>query len=196
MATFFTADQHFGHTNVIRYSGRPFADAEEMGRALVALHNAVVSPGDDVWHLGDFALDERLVPRFLPQLAGRHYLVAGNHDRCHPCHRKWESKRRKYRDYGFVEVLTEAELPAEGGPFRLCHLPYAGASGADSAGEPRYPEFRPVPDGRWLLCGHVHELWRVRPEEQMINVGVDQWGYAPVSLETLVQVRADRMVDV
>ena len=62
------------------------------------------------------------------------------------------------------------------GESRLCHLPYVG----DSANEPRYSEFRPSDDGSWLLHGHVHEMWRVR--DKMINVGVDQWGFAPPNL--------------
>ena len=83
MATFFTSDQHFGHANIIAYSGRPFRDVAHMTEELVARHNAVVTDADDVWHLGDFSLDERLVARVLSRLRGRHHLVAGNHDTCH-----------------------------------------------------------------------------------------------------------------
>ena len=176
--TWLTSDQHFGHKNVIAYSKRPFADVDEMTRELVARFNAKVADGDEVWHLGDFSLDERLVPKILPLLRGRHFLVAGNHDTCHPCHKKSENAKRRYLRYGFVDVVTEHRL----GDFRLCHLPYVG----DSANEPRYPEFRPVDDGAWLLHGHVHELWKVR--DKMINVGVDPWDYTPVSLSILEEL--------
>ncbi len=171
----FTSDQHYGHRNIIDYSSRPFADVEEMTRELVARHNAAVGVHDTVWHLGDFSLDERLVPKVLPLLNGRHRLVSGNHDRCHPCHKKHQSAVRKYLHFGFETVSTEVHM----GPWLLCHLPYVG----DSANEPRYPEWRPKDEGKWLLHGHVHELWKTR--DRMINVGVDQWGYAPVHLSTL-----------
>jgi len=61
MTTWFTADQHFGHKNIIGYSGRPFADVEEMTEELVRRHNACVAPEDTTYHVGDFSLDERKV---------------------------------------------------------------------------------------------------------------------------------------
>lgn len=181
MATFFTSDQHFGHANIIAYSGRPFRDVAHMTEELVGRHNAMVTDADDVWHLGDFSLDERLVARVLPRLRGRHRLVAGNHDTCHSCHRRGESRVRKYIDAGFVEVheRIELELP-DLGWVDVCHMPYVG----DHTERERYAEHRPQDRGRWLLHGHVHELWKVRGK--MINVGVDQWAYAPVSIEQLV----------
>jgi calcineurin-like phosphoesterase family protein len=151
MTTWFTSDQHFGHKNVIAYSARPFADVEEMTRELVARFNAAVADEDEIWHLGDFALDERLVPKVLPLLRGRHLLVSGNHDKCHPCHKKSEAAKRRYLRYGFADVLLEHRI----GPFLVNHMPYVG----DSANEPRYPEWRPKDEGSWLLHGHVHELW-------------------------------------
>jgi calcineurin-like phosphoesterase family protein len=52
---FFTSDTHFGHANIIKYCGRPFASVEEMNRELIARWNAVVGPRDTVYHLGDRA---------------------------------------------------------------------------------------------------------------------------------------------
>jgi hypothetical protein len=46
MTVYYTADQHFGHENIIQYSGRPFHYVNEMKSALVANWNAVVQPGD------------------------------------------------------------------------------------------------------------------------------------------------------
>lgn len=56
MTTWFTADLHLGHRNIIDYCGRPFGDAVAMNRALVDGWNNVVAEDDDVWVLGDFAL--------------------------------------------------------------------------------------------------------------------------------------------
>jgi calcineurin-like phosphoesterase family protein len=82
-----------------------------------------------------------------------------------------------YVETGFSEVHTQLELE----DFLLCHLPYAAV-------DARYPEWRPVDAGKWLLHGHVHEHWQVNG--RMINVGVDQWDFAPVSLETVAKIRA------
>ncbi len=183
MATFFTSDQHYGHANVIAYSQRPFADAAHMTEELVARFNAVVTADDDVWHLGDFSLDERLVARVLPRLHGRHHLVSGNHDTCHPCHRRGTSRVARYVEAGFTDVVPAAELDLPGvGIVELNHMPYVG----DHTDRDRYVEHRPPDRGRWLLHGHVHELWRVRG--RMINVGVDQWDYAPVRAERLAEL--------
>ena len=177
--TWFTSDQHFGHANIIAYSGRPFSSSDEMNREIVRRHNAVVRPEDDVWHLGDFALNEALVPKILPILHGRHRLVVGNHDKCHPKHAKWRKATQRYLLYGFASVATEVRM----GPWLLAHMPYVG----DHTEKQRYAEWRPKDEGAWLLHGHVHEHWKQRG--RMINVGVDQWDYAPVRLETLDALR-------
>lgn len=171
----FTSDQHFGHRNIIQYCKRPFADQEEMHRELIARHNTVVSETEEVFHLGDFALDERLIPGILSQLNGRHTLVVGNHDRCHPCHSRSDAAKRRYLLYGFSSVSTEIRM----GPWTVNHLPYSETR--------RYPEWRPVDDGGWLLHGHVHELWKTK--DRMINVGVDQWNYTPVHISELERIR-------
>ena len=53
---FFTADTHYGHRAVVDYCHRPFVDEKEMDEAMIERWNAVVQPGDLVYHLGDFAL--------------------------------------------------------------------------------------------------------------------------------------------
>ena len=56
MTTWFTADLHFGHANIISYSSRPFADATAMNEALIERWNDSVRMEDSVWLLGDVAL--------------------------------------------------------------------------------------------------------------------------------------------
>ena len=55
MRTFFTADHHFGHANIIRHCNHPFANAAEMDEVMIANWNAVVRKDDRVIHVGDFA---------------------------------------------------------------------------------------------------------------------------------------------
>jgi calcineurin-like phosphoesterase family protein len=75
----FTADQHFGHTNIIKFCGRPFIDADHMAKNLVDNHNSLVKPGEHVYHLGDvtFQLEAEW---YMGQLNGIHHLILGNHD--------------------------------------------------------------------------------------------------------------------
>lgn len=145
-----------------------------MEQDLVSKFNALVKPEDTVWHLGDFAMNEVVVPKVLPKLLGHHKLVSGNHDKCHAKHKKSEAAIKRYLSYGFEEVTMKAEIH----PFKLCHLPY---------GDSRYAQYT-IPDkGSWLLCGHVHGAWKTK--DRMINVGVDVWDMAPVSLESLLAIK-------
>ncbi len=41
-----TADLHLGHTNIIGYTGRPFAETAEMDEWLVDAWNDAVAPGE------------------------------------------------------------------------------------------------------------------------------------------------------
>ena len=52
----FTADFHLGHTNIIRYCGRPFASASEMDEEILARVNECVKPEDELYFLGDFCI--------------------------------------------------------------------------------------------------------------------------------------------
>jgi calcineurin-like phosphoesterase family protein len=53
------ADLHFGHTNVIKYSDRPFTDADDMDESLIKNWNNTVSKDDIVYVLGDFTLSRK-----------------------------------------------------------------------------------------------------------------------------------------
>lgn len=182
MTTWFTADLHVGHANIIAYSGRPFTDVEAMNEALVARWNEVVEPHDTVWVLGDVALgriDEALP--LVGSLHGRKLLVAGNHDRCWAGHGgRATGWTERYLAAGFAEVHQgQIDLAVGDHHVVACHFPYRG----DSHDHDRYVEQRPIDTGVWLLHGHVHERWRQRG--RMINVGTDAWDCRPVDETTL-----------
>lgn len=193
MTTFFTADLHLGHENIIRYAGRPFPSADEMDDALVAMWNDIVGAGDDVWVLGDVAMgriDRSLA--LVGLMAGTKRLVVGNHDRCFRRGAGTEKDLRdvdrwtaRYAQAGFDEIIwgsTTLVLPGIAEPVEACHFPYSG----DSQEHERFVDHRPVDHGRVLLHGHVHGSWR--RHGRMINVGVDAWAGRPVDTSTLREV--------
>ena len=187
MQTWFTADLHLGHSNVIAYSGRPFDDAEAMNRALVDGWNETVDEDDVVWVLGDFALGK--LADTLPlvsDLRGRKLLLTGNHDRCWFGHgSRSEGWTQKYLDAGFDEIHQgESTIRIGDVDALMCHFPYYG----DSHDHDRYTEHRPVDEGAWLLHGHVHERWT--QHDRMINVGVDATGYRPISVSAIERLIA------
>lgn len=184
MSVWFTSDPHYWHANVIVYCGRPHRSVEEMNEDLIRRWNAVVRPDDTVYCLGDFSLARRPVETISPRLMGRKLLVPGNHDWCHPANKKARGPRMEtqlefYRSCGWevLPIQTELDIPGVA-VVNLCHMPYF-----EDDSDMRYGQFRLRDDGRWLLCGHVHEKWRQRG--RMINCGVDVWDYQPVPLETI-----------
>ena len=95
---FFTADQHLGHSNIIKYCDRPFTDVEEMNEALISNHNEVVGKNDITIHAGDFAWTKEKTEAYnaVKKLNGRHIFLRGSHDRWMESedfhHEIWEKK--------------------------------------------------------------------------------------------------------
>ena len=54
METFFIADCHFGHKNIIKYCDRPYSSVEEMDETILNNINKTVFPSDTLYILGDF----------------------------------------------------------------------------------------------------------------------------------------------
>lgn len=80
--TWFIADTHFSHANIIKYDERPFKDIQEMDEEIIKRWNKVVNNGDTVWFLGDFCFINKTdyIKNLVSRLKGRKYLVMGNHD--------------------------------------------------------------------------------------------------------------------
>lgn len=188
MKVYFTSDQHFHHTNIIKYCDRPFKSIEEMNEKIVLLYNTIVLPEDTVYHLGDFSMAFRPVETFTPRLNGTKHLIMGNHDFCHPGHQKGkknpEGWKQKYLDCGFTSVSLQDTMQINGQEVLLNHMPYKNLEAGEHG--QKHMEHRPDDKGLWLLHGHVHTQWKVKGK--MINVGVDQWDFKPVSLETLADI--------
>lgn len=85
MTTFLTSDNHFSHVRITQFLNsdgtklRPFDNIEEMDELMVKNWNAVVSPKDKVYNLGDLVINRRALP-ILSRLNGEKILIRGNHD--------------------------------------------------------------------------------------------------------------------
>jgi calcineurin-like phosphoesterase family protein len=156
MKLWFTADTHFGHANIIKYCARPFSNVAEMDAEIIRRWNAVVDPGDTVYHLGDFCARGSERVRF--QLNGNIIYIQGSHDQ--------NIRGILVRDH--IQIINP--LVDENGTDRkivMCH--YAMRSWPLS----HYAS--------WHLFGHHHG--KLAPYGLSFDVGVDCWDYAPVSLE-------------
>lgn len=81
MNYFFTADEHYGHQNIIKYCNRPFKSVSEMDKVLIDNHNRVVTKDDIVIHAGDFTFKSHGgFVKYFTQLDGNHVFLRGSHD--------------------------------------------------------------------------------------------------------------------
>lgn len=167
MATYLTGDMHFGHSNVIELSHRPFSNIEEMDMVLTYNWNNTVSKNDmiyilgDVWHKGG-----RNAVDYFKKLNGKKYLIKGNHD----------NKALKNPDFGalFEDIQDLKEIVIDGERVILCHYPIGEWNGY----------FR----GAWHAHGHIHNnrtgiFEYLRTQERALNVGVDINGFKPVTFK-------------
>lgn len=183
---FFTSDHHFSHQNIIRYCARPFSNAEEMDAEMMRIWNEVVAPSDEVFYLGDFSLSAQAVRTIAPKLNGTKHLIMGNHDLCHPVHKKKAATALEiYREAGFGALELSREMEIAGESVLLHHLPYLSPNAVDRYGD-KYNQYRPENLGKWLLCGHIHQKWK--RVGRMINVGVDVWGFKPVPITAIEEI--------
>jgi len=163
MTTFLTADQHFGHAGIIHLTKRPFSDrdAAAMDEALIEAWNARVRPGDNVWHLGDFAMGPKpaRLRAIFDRLNGTKRLVRGNHDHSETLALPWAEPPRD---------LVETTI--EGHKWCFCHYPMRAWRGSMSSTIHAY--------------GHVHAL--MEPTRLSLDVGVDAWGLEPASLAQVI----------
>lgn len=79
---FFTSDEHYYHSNIIKYCNRPFRDVHEMNEKLIENHNALVGSDDCTVHAGDFSFGNlEKTKGIISRLNGKHIFLQGNHDR-------------------------------------------------------------------------------------------------------------------
>lgn len=82
MNTWFTADLHLGHTNIIKYCSRPFGSAEEMNGRILENFNSVIRPGEPLYIVGDLCWSTFNAKGWLMLLGARYrvkttYLLKG-----------------------------------------------------------------------------------------------------------------------
>lgn len=190
--TWFTADLHLGHRKVAELRGHDDTDSHD--DMILSKLDATVRDGDSLWILGDISSGStRAELHALAHLdawsvvAGVDlHLIAGNHDGVHPMHRTALKHDDAYRR-AFLSVQPFARRRIEGRQVWLSHFPWHGAG--DHTEHERYSTVRLHDDGQsWLLHGHTHSPVGVDRERRMIQVGVDAWDYAPVSVNTIADI--------
>lgn len=162
MDYFFTADNHFGHANIIRYCNRPFKSIGEMDEVLINNWNVTVDTNDIVFHLGDFCMGDP--DKYLNRLNGVIYFIRGSHDK----HIKICDKIKSIKDMQTITINDSV--------ITLCH--YAMRTWPRS----HY--------NTWQLYGHSHG--KLEPQGKQMDVGVDCNNFYPVSFDELEEYMRQR----
>jgi len=159
MTKWLTADHHFGHRNILEFTSRPWKTVDQMEVGLMEKWNERVKEEDEVYVIGDFSFNDRWeTNRILRGLKGTKHLVMGNHDGT-------VGRNLGIEGWGSVNKMMEVD-----GVVLMHDALWWAARNGWQRGWPK------------MFCGHVHESWKVC-WGRFVNVGVDQWGGAPVSWE-------------
>jgi calcineurin-like phosphoesterase family protein len=160
MKIFLTADEHYGHTNIIKYCNRPFESVEEMDAVLIKNNNKIVEKNDTVYHLGDFTLKTNLqiAEEYISRLTGKHIFLKGSHD-------YWAEKNNKNLPYIIEKKINKYYIV-------MCH--YAMRTWPRSF------------HGSLLAYGHSHG--KLPSFKNAHDVGVDNNNFYPVLLDDFIKI--------
>jgi len=168
MRTFYTADTHFDHENIIRYCKRPFCSVDRMNKALVRNWNERVKPSDIVIHAGDFCFRNSpggkpgeggltKAAEWASRLNGHITFIRGNHD----------------TNNGLRTHIQSLSMYIGKQPVGITHRP--------KDIDLKYDLY---------FVGHVHDNWKFKKIKTtdhlggkrtiyVVNVGVDVWDFRP-----------------
>lgn len=184
MTTWFTADHHFGHENIIKYCKRPFDGVQQMNGEMVRRWNERVEINDTVYHLGDFTLGIELFP-WIEQLAGNIKIVPGSHDH------RWNTPENNRGDpYRLTASGTVVEV-----------LPPLVSLEFSEWGDGKHPLVV-------VLCHYAMRVWdrshygslhlfghshgSINGWGRSMDVGVDCHDFYPISLGDVIDRLSDR----
>lgn len=160
-----TADEHYSHHNIIKYTNRPFQSVDEMNETLINNFNQIVPKDGTTIHAGDFYLGpfktREVYGKIISRLNGSHIFMMGSHD--------------KWLNGPAPEIV---EINVEGQSVIICH--YCMRTWAKS----HY--------NSWHLYGHSHGT--LEPIGKSWDIGVDNNAFHPLSfmdLEHIMFVRPD-----
>ena len=174
----YISDTHFGHKNCISFDNRPFSDVDEMDSELITRWNNKVTNDDEVYILGDFAVNnKRDEVWYLEQLNGHKHLVIGNHDdrllKNADAMKYFESvdKIMGIRDYVNGKKMVVV----------LCHFPMV--------------EWYRSRHGAWHVFEHIHGDVSTSAKcmsglEHTLNAGAVVNNYEPSTMDELIRNNA------
>jgi calcineurin-like phosphoesterase family protein len=172
---YFTSDFHFSH-KLVALETRSFKALEEHDQCILDGLNSTLKSGDILYFLGDWMLGSSRAT-VQKAIEYRHkikckqiFMVWGNHD-------KYLRRKPEFEKW-FVKCSDLMDIKIEEQSIVLCHYAMRTWNKA------HYKS--------WMLYGHSHGSLPDNPNALSVDVGVDCWGFKPVSYEQLIEVMAKK----
>jgi calcineurin-like phosphoesterase family protein len=162
---FVISDTHFFHSRILTFKRddgspvRSFASVEHMHEVMVERWNAVVKPGDMVYHLGDVSwVYGDALTHLMSRLNGSKRLLVGNHD--------------QLKGTGLMDSFQKVDLWRVFGEegFFCSHFPTLHTS---------FPRSCVL-----NVHGHIHH--QPQPLPEYLNVSVEAIDYTPVPMDVIL----------
>lgn len=163
MTVWVTADNHFGHANIIRHCNRPFQNVEEMNRTMIENINECVLKQDKLYVIGDFSFRGGRPKDYLDEINCKNViLIRGNHD-----NRKDEE--------GFSEVHDYLKIKHGKNKIIMFHYPMMSWECSFH--------------GSVHFFGHVHGNLNGKTKGyNMLDVGVDSHEFKPLKIDDAINI--------
>jgi calcineurin-like phosphoesterase family protein len=155
MTDFVTSDIHFGHANIMKFcpESRAFDnDVNKMNEAIIRNWNAMITPQDHTYILGDVAFcNWQDAVKYMNRLNGTKTLIVGNHD-------SKLIKSQEFRDC-FVNFFDYHTINVDKTKVVMFHYPIA--------------EWDQMHRGAVHLFGHLHGGKNDMEKYRCMDVGMD-----------------------
>lgn len=164
---FYISDTHFGDERIMKLSKRPFPDVDEMNKVLIKLWNDKVASFDEVYVVGDFALNDNVANDMLNDLNGKIHLIIGNHD-----NNLSEETLKRFATVNQILTISDSDRSV-----CLCHYPLLSYENSIYGG--------------YHIFGHIHNntvdiAYKITESiPRIYNCGVDVNDFAPQTLDEL-----------
>lgn len=163
--TWIWADQHFFHTNIIKYCNRPYPNIELMNQCLIGNYNNVVKPDDVCIFVGDVGFgNDKQICNIINQLNGYKILVIGNHDM-----KFYNHLKNVFHEINLLYLIEDNNAEIIFTHYPMDNLPLHITN----------------------VHGHLHE--KITGNEQHINVAVERIGYTPINLKEILPIAHKRV---
>ena len=170
---YLTSDTHFCHNKDFLYEPRGFQSIEEHDEAIVKNWNNIITPDDEVYHLGDVMLNDNTKGLgYLKQLNGKIHIILGNHDT--------DTRKEFYQCLtNVVEVIYATIIKYKKCHFYLSHYPTITSNDIDTS---------PYHKNLLNCYGHTHQKTKFYNDNPyMYCVCLDAHNNYPVSIEQVIE---------